>query len=58
MPEEQEPADFTAHVVACSPRLLQLAHLLTGDRTTAEDLVQTAWVKAYLVWPRVRAQGG
>jgi RNA polymerase sigma-70 factor (sigma-E family) len=33
--------------------LLRTAYLLTGDRHTAEDLVQTALAKLYLSWDRV-----
>lgn len=34
--------------------LLRTAYLLTGDRHTAEDLVQTALSRAWLAWPHIR----
>jgi RNA polymerase sigma-70 factor (sigma-E family) len=46
--------EFTEFVQACSPRLLHAAYLLTGNRHTAEDAVQTALVRTYAAWPRVR----
>ena len=36
-----------------SRHLLQAAHLLTGDRHRAEDLLQTALTRAYLRWDRI-----
>ncbi|WP_326835559.1 SigE family RNA polymerase sigma factor [Amycolatopsis rhabdoformis] len=50
---DHEFADF---VRAASPRLLHAAYLLTGDRHQAEDDVQTALVRTYTVWPRIRKQ--
>ena len=41
---------FGAFVAARSRHLLQTAHLLTGDRHRAEDLLQTALTRAYLKW--------
>ncbi len=52
MRPEQDEA-FSAFVAARSRHLLQAAHLLTGDRHRAEDLVQTALTKAYLRWDRI-----
>jgi RNA polymerase sigma-70 factor (sigma-E family) len=46
--------DFRAFVAARSPSLLWFAHVLTGDRHTAEDVVQTALARTALAWPRVR----
>jgi RNA polymerase sigma-70 factor (sigma-E family) len=46
--------DFTAFVVAHEAALLRTAHLLTGDRGHAEDLVQTALARAYRHWGRVQ----
>jgi RNA polymerase sigma-70 factor (sigma-E family) len=47
-------ADFSAYMAARQPALLRTAYLLTGDRHTAEDLVQTALAKLYLSWDRVQ----
>jgi RNA polymerase sigma-70 factor (sigma-E family) len=44
---------FSAFVAARSRHLLQAAHLLTGDRHRAEDLLQTALTRAYLRWDRI-----
>lgn len=45
--------EFSAYMAARQPSLLRTAYLLTGDRHTAEDLVQTALAKLYLAWDRV-----
>lgn len=50
-------ADFSAYMQARQASLLRTAYLLTGDRHTAEDLVQTAFAKLYLSWDKVREQG-
>ncbi|CAN5491644.1 SigE family RNA polymerase sigma factor [soil metagenome] len=47
-------ADFAAYMQARQPSLLRTAYLLTGDRHTAEDLVQTSFAKLYLSWDRVQ----
>lgn len=50
MPERDVPSDdFDAFVAARGPALWRSAWLLTGDAQRAEDLVQTALMKA---WPR------
>jgi RNA polymerase sigma-70 factor (sigma-E family) len=46
-------ADYQDFVTAGWPRLLRLAFLLTQDWAAAEDLVQTALVKAWFAWPRI-----
>ena len=50
-------ADFSAYMHARQASLMRTAYLLTGDRHTAEDLVQTAFAKLYLSWDKVREQG-
>ena len=45
--------DYTAYVEASWPRLFRTAHALTGDRHEAEDLLQTALIKAYGSWGRI-----
>lgn len=50
-------ADFSAYMQARQASLLRTAYLLTGDRHTAEDLVQTAFARLYLSWDKVREQG-
>lgn len=46
--------EYDEFVAGSWRRLCWTAHLLTGDRQLAEDLAQTALVKTYLVWPKVR----
>ncbi|MEU4332680.1 sigma factor [Nonomuraea dietziae] len=46
-------ADYDAFVAATWHRLLRTAYLLTRDWAMAEDLVQTALMKAWLAWPRI-----
>ena len=50
-------AEFSSYMHARQPSLLRTAYLLTGDRHTAEDLVQTAFAKLYLAWDKVQDQG-
>ena len=50
-----DEAAFEAFVAARSNDLLRTAVLLTRDRGHAEDLVQTALVKAYRRWGRIDA---
>ncbi len=52
MRPDQDEA-FSAFVAARSRHLLQAAHLLTGDRHRAEDLLQTTLTRAYLRWDRI-----
>lgn len=47
-------AQYGEFVQAVWPRLYRSAVMLLGDRQLAEDLVQTALVKTYLAWPRIR----
>lgn len=49
-----ERAEFEEFVRVRSPELLRAAWLLTGDRTTAEDLLQETLVRVYTRWSRVR----
>lgn len=44
------PASFEEFVVATSDRMLRTAVLLTGDRQTAEDLVQSTYAQAFARW--------
>jgi RNA polymerase sigma-70 factor (sigma-E family) len=45
--------DFESWLVAREPALQRLAHLLTGDVHSAQDLVQTSLAKLYLAWDRL-----
>jgi len=44
---------FREFVLAHGAGLLRLAYLLTGDHSTAEDLLQSALLRAYRHWDRV-----
>lgn len=46
--------EFAAYMTARQPSLLRTAYLLTGDRHSAEDLVQTSLAKLYLSWDKVQ----
>ncbi|MEU7242431.1 SigE family RNA polymerase sigma factor [Streptomyces sparsogenes] len=47
--------EFREFVAARWPRLLRTAYLLCGEQHAAEDLVQSALVRVYVAWRRVRA---
>jgi RNA polymerase sigma-70 factor (sigma-E family) len=55
--DEDSEAHFRAFVEARSGALLGTAYLLTGDPYRAQDLLQSALVKAYGHWGRIRAGG-
>lgn len=46
--------DFEEWAAGRLPSLLRYAHLLTGDRHRAEDVVQTAFTRMLVAWPRVQ----
>lgn len=48
---EAEYGDFAR---SAWPRLYRTAVLIVGDRQLGEDLVQSALVKTYVAWPRLR----
>jgi RNA polymerase sigma-70 factor (sigma-E family) len=48
-----DEADFAAFVATRSAALLSFAHVLTGDRHDAEDVVQTALAATALGWHRL-----
>lgn len=45
---------FRAFALSRRPALRRTAYLLCGDWYQADDLVQSALVKLYVAWPRVR----
>ncbi len=49
--------DFEQFVVTRTPDLWRSAYLLTGDAHKAEDLLQTALVKAWRKWPSIARDG-
>lgn len=52
----RDDADFESYVAAVSPRLRRVAYLVVRDWQFAEDVVQEAFVKVYVAWPRLRSQ--
>ncbi len=54
MSDRTRDAEFSAYMAARQPALLRTAYLLTGERASAEDLVQTAFAKLYLSWDKVQ----
>ncbi len=52
-----DPVTFDEYVAARSLALTRFAYLLTHDRHHAEDLVQSALLKAYRNWGRVMSAG-
>ncbi len=57
MRDVEREASFTAFVTARRDHLRRIAYAVCGDWHTADDLVQTALVKAYVAWPRIRCEG-
>jgi RNA polymerase sigma-70 factor (sigma-E family) len=53
MREDDRDEGFRRFVAERSAALLRLAYLLSADRATAEDVLQTALVRAYLRWGRI-----
>ena|SRR6266851_3997447 len=50
-------AEFRDFMQSRWPRLVRLAYGLSGDQGLAEDLAQTALVRAYASWQRVHRAG-
>jgi RNA polymerase sigma-70 factor (sigma-E family) len=48
-----DESDFDAFVEGRSPALLRSAYLLVQDESLAEDLLQTALIKAWFAWGRI-----
>jgi RNA polymerase sigma-70 factor (sigma-E family) len=56
MSPREDDAEFEAFVAARYRRLLQVAYLLTCDVGRAEDLLQTALLKTWSSWRRLRPE--
>ncbi|MBB6628372.1 SigE family RNA polymerase sigma factor [Nocardioides sp. KIGAM211] len=48
---------YTAFVAARRTHLRRIAYAVCGDWHQADDLLQTALVKLYVAWPRIRRDG-
>ena len=57
MNRESRDAAFSEFVRARRTHLRRIAYAVCGDWHRADDLVQTALVKLYAAWPRVRRDG-
>ena len=57
MREGDRDASYTDFVRARQTHLRRIAYAICGDWHRADDLVQTALVKLYVAWPRVRRDG-
>lgn len=57
MTRSDRDTEFAEFVLARRAHLARIAYAVCGDRHRAEDLVQTALVKLYAAWPRIRARG-
>jgi RNA polymerase sigma-70 factor (sigma-E family) len=57
MRRAERDAAFSEFVRARRPHLRRVAYAVCGDWHRADDLVQTALVKLYVAWPRVRHDG-
>jgi RNA polymerase sigma-70 factor (sigma-E family) len=51
---KEREVEFREFVVSSQPRLLAFAELVTADRGRAEDLLQEAYLAAYVAWARIR----
>ncbi len=49
--------EFAAFVAARQHHLRRVAYAICGDWHRADDLLQTAFVKLYIAWPRVHGGG-
>jgi RNA polymerase sigma-70 factor (sigma-E family) len=54
---EADSVEFSQYVTERSGAWLRVAYLLTGNRSDAEDLLQTALAKTYLAWNRIQDKG-
>ena len=57
MRREDRDAAYTDFVRARRLHLRRIAYAVCGDWDRADDLVQTALVKLYVAWPRLRQDG-
>jgi RNA polymerase sigma-70 factor (sigma-E family) len=53
----ERDAEFSEFVRARRTHLRRVAYAVCGDWHRADDLVQTALLKLYVAWPRVRRDG-
>ncbi len=57
MSSSSRDAEYSDFVAARQVHLRRIAYAVCGDWHRADDLLQTALVKLYVAWPRVRRDG-
>jgi RNA polymerase sigma-70 factor (sigma-E family) len=57
MSRSSRDEDFAEYVAARQAHLRRIAYAICGDWHRAEDVLQTAFVKLYVAWPRIHRQG-
>lgn len=55
---QRDEESYVEFVEARQTHLRRVAYAICGDWHRADDLLQTAFVKLYVAWPRVRRDGG
>jgi RNA polymerase sigma-70 factor (sigma-E family) len=55
--QRRRDAEFSEFVRARQTHLRRIAYAVCGDWHRADDLLQTALVKLYVAWPRLRREG-
>lgn len=53
---QSSEAEYSEFANSAWPQLYRAAVMIVSDRQLAEDLVQSALVKTYIAWPRLREQ--
>lgn len=51
---QSSEAEYSEFATSVWPQLYRTAVMIVGDRHLAEDLVQSALVKTYIAWPKLR----
>lgn len=57
MSRQSRDAEYAEFVAARQTHLRRVAYAICGDWHRADDLLQTALVKLYVAWPRLRRDG-
>ena len=58
MRRAERDATFSEYVVSRQDRLRRVAYAICGDWHQADELLQTAFTKLYVAWPRMHRTGG
>ena len=57
MQQSRRDAEYSEFVLARQAHLRRIAYAICGDWHRADDVLQTALVKLYVAWPRLRRDG-